>query len=342
MTDQERFPRINIQTQALVALSLFMAIALPCQAQYKPSAAFNTVNLNPMIQIFGLPTLANRTLDIKGTYRVELEQQVANYHSQSAINSESITLDGETWRTNISLAAAVTNKTELSVSIPYIRHSAGYLDDLIYDWHDLFGMPQGERTEDSNDNFDIQYTDAGKSQARLASPASGIGDIRLKYLYKLPAIDREIILQSELKLPTGSSEKLTGSGGTDLSIGFMLNDPVSLQNHDINLWAGSSATYLGDADGSLSDRQKNLVWSARAGMGWSLNESVTLKTQLDTHSAVYQSETDELGKAALMLTVGGDIHFSSLYRLELSAIEDLITESSPDIVFTAKFTALIE
>lgn len=340
MTNQANFPRINIQKYQLIVLSL--AIVFPCQAQSTDSAAFNTVNLNPMIQIFGLPSLANQTLDNKGTFKIELEQQVANYQSRSTLNSESLTLDGETWRTNISLAAAVTDKTELSVSIPYIRHSAGYMDDLIYDWHDLFGMPQGERTEDSNDNFDIQYIYAGKSQARLASPSSGIGDIRLKYLYKLPAFNREFILQSELKLPTGDSEKLTGSGGTDLSMGFMYNDPVSLQNQDINLWAGSGATYLSDADGSLSGRQKNLVWSARAGMGWSLNKSVALKTQLDTHSTVYQSGTDELGKAALMLTLGGDIHFSSHYRLELSAVEDLITESSPDIVFTAKLTAIVE
>lgn len=315
---------------------------LPVVAQATESSVFNTLNLNPMVQIFGLPSLDNQVLDAEGSFEIEIEQQAANYHSQSSLQNETIKLDGETWRTNLMIAYALTDNSTLSISTPYIRHSSGYMDDLIYNWHDAFGMPQGERTKDTNNNIDLQYSVGGRQQVDIKSPVSGIGDIRVKYVHKLPAFGRAILLQSEVKLPTGDTTTLTGSGGTDLSIGLMFNDAVSLERQNINFWAGAAATYLGEADSLLSAEQNDLAWLARVGLGWRLTDSLALKTQLDTHSALYDSDTTELGDAPLMLTIGGDYYFSHNYRLELSAVEDLVTEVSPDILFSAKFSVRFE
>ncbi len=308
-------------------------------AHASESVAFNTFNLNPMVQIFGLPSLTNQALNTQGSVEIEIEQQAANYHSQSSQQNEFIKLDGETWRTNLTIGYGLTSNSTLSISAPYIRHSAGYMDDLIYNWHDTFGMPQGERTQDTNNNIDLQYEVNGEQQVNISSPVSGIGDIRIKYSHKLTTFDRATLLQSEIKLPTGDIETLTGSGSTDLSLGVVINDTVSLKSQNINIWAGAAATYLGEADNTLSREQKNAVWSGRAGLGWRINESFALKTQLDTHSAVYNSNTTELGSAPLMLTIGGDYYLSSTYRLELSAVEDIVTEVSPDILFSIKFSA---
>lgn len=213
------------------------------------------------------------------------------------------------------------------------------MDDLIYNWHDTFGMPQVERTKDTNNNIDLNYSINGQQQVDIGSPVSDIGDVRIKYAHKLSAFDRPIILQSEIKLPTGDITKLTGSGETDLSMGVMIDDPTSFKAQNINIWAGAAATYLGDVDSALANEQNNVVLSARAGLGWHLNDAIALKTQLDTHSATYDSDTIELGNAPLMLTIGGDYYFSPNYRLELSAVEDLVREASPDILFSAKFSA---
>ena len=312
---------------------------MPLAAQGVESNAFNTLNLNPMVQIFGLPSLTNQVLNSQGSFDIELEQQAANYHSRSSLKNESLKLDGETWRTNLTLTYGLTDDSTLSISTPYIRHSSGYMDEIIYNWHDTFGMPQGERTKETNNNIDLQYSVNGQKQVNISSPVSGIGDIRIKYSHKLPAFDRALILQSELKLPSGDVETLTGSGGTDLSVGLLIDDAISLKAQNINMWAGTAATYLGSADGALSGEQKSLVWSARAGLGWFLNKSIVLKTQLDSHSSVYNSDTIELGEPPLMLTIGGDYYFSPNHRLELSAVEDIVTEASPDITFSAKFSA---
>lgn len=328
-----------------------LTIVLSTNSHAEESVAFNTLNLNPMIQIFGLPSLSNQIVNAKNSFQIELEQQAGNYHSQSSLQSEHVKLDGETWRTNITIAYGLTNNSQLSVSAPYLRHSSGYMDNLIYSWHDAFGMPQGERTKESNNEIDIQYNTnqynanqynaTRQNQIDIDSPESGIGDIRIKYAYKLPAFSREILLQSEVKLPTGDANTLTGSGGTDLSFGFMFNDGASFSHQQITIWGGAAATYLSQADAPLSKEQKTLVWSARTGMGWRLNDTITLKTQLDGHSAAYDSNTTELGSGSMMLTVGGDYYFSPDYRLEIAAVEDLITEASPDIIFSAKLSVTL-
>lgn len=330
-----------IHLKTLLIWVIFTSV-LPVSVQGTESNAFNTLNLNPMVQIFGLPSLTNQIASSRGSLEFEIEQQAANYHSQSQLQNETLKLDGETWRTNFTITYGLTDQSTLSISTPYIRHSSGYMDDLIYNWHDTFGMPQGERTKDTNNNIDLQYSVGGRQQVDIKSPVSGMGDIRVKYVHRLPAFGRAILLQSEVKLPTGDTTTLTGSGGTDLSIGLMFNDALSLERQNINFWAGAAATYLGEADSLLSEEQNDLVWSARTGLGWRLTDSLALKTQLDTHSAAYNSDTTELGNAPVMLTIGGDYYFSPKYRLELSAVEDLVTEVSPDIVVSAKFSAKLE
>ena len=304
--------------------------------------AFNTLNLNPLVQIFGLPSLSNQFVGKEGAIELEFEQQVANFHSQTIGQSEAIRLDGETWRTSINASYVISPNAQISISIPYLRHSAGYLDSLIYSWHDALGLPQGGRTKDTNDEIDIRYLRDNETILAQQNTASGIGDIRLKYSHSLPLYEQGLILQSEIKLPTGNINDLTGSEGTDLSLGFIINNTQSLKAQNISFWYGGAASYLQDTNSRLSDTQNNVVFSARTGLGWVINKSITLKTQLDGNSAVYDSDTPELGDPAFMLTIGGDIHFSSRYRLELSGVEDMMTDTSPDIIFTAKLSALFE
>ncbi len=325
-----------------ITISLLAGVAHGSESNPTKAHAFNTINLNPIIQIFGLPSLSNQLVGKKGTVELELEQQVANFHSQTIAQSESIKLDGETWRTSINASYVITKRAQITLSIPYLRHSAGYLDSLIYSWHDTLGLPQGGRTKETNDELDIHYLRNNEPILSQQNTASGIGDIRIKYSHSLPLDEQELILQSELKLPTGNVDDLTGSEGTDLSLGLMINNTQTLKNQNISFWYGGAASYLEDAKSSLSENQNNTVFSGRTGLGWTINESITLKAQLDAHSAMYDSETPELGDPAAMLSIGGDIHFSPRYRLELSGVEDMMTDTSPDITFTAKLTAHFE
>jgi hypothetical protein len=71
-----------------------------------------------------------------------------------------------------------------------------------------------------------------------------------------------------------------------------------------------------------------------AGVGVQVWRGLSLKAQIDAHTAVYDSDLDYLSDA-VVLTVGGDYLFQSGWRLDLGVSEDLAVEHSPDVVFVA-------
>jgi len=55
--------------------------------------------------------------------------------------------------------------------------------------------------------------------------------------------------------------------------------------------------------------------------------------QVDSHSALYDSELDELGNPPLILTLGGTLGFSDRTSLDIGVGEDLAVNASPDVTF---------
>ena len=64
-----------------------------------------------------------------------------------------------------------------------------------------------------------------------------------------------------------------------------------------------------------------------------LTERVALKLQLDGHSSFYDSGLAGLGSSAVQLTVGGQIDLSRGSSLDLGLVENLFTDTTPDLVF---------
>jgi len=83
----------------------------------------------------------------------------------------------------------------------------------------------------------------------------------------------------------------------------------------------------------LSGRAKNWVINGWVGAGWSPLGWLGLKLQLDSHSALYDSHLRELGRPAMMLTMGGTLGLGDVTSLDLGVGEDLAINTSPDMDF---------
>ena len=167
----------------------------------------------------------------------------------------------------------------------------------------------------------------------MTSAASGISDIRMLAGWQLSGSERHsTALRFSIKFPTGDSDELLGSGGTDISLG-LAGDVVGLWGNE--KLTGSyrfNATYLGEPD-RLADRYKNLVGQLSLGLGYQLHQKVDLRIRSRIRSAVYDSEIDSLGGESLSLTFGADIHLSDRFRLVLSVGEDMKVGTVPDVSF---------
>jgi hypothetical protein len=293
-------------------------------------------NQNPFAQIFGLPKAEPGTLTPKGKLEVGFLYFVSNNSiSNNAPNGETIIWDGETAQYTLRFRYGATDYLELGVDLPVVQHSGGYLDSLIRNYHDMMGFPNNRQEQFAKNQINYQVTDNGTETYALNEPRSGLGDIRFSAAIPLLRNDTEskryLAIRSMLKLPTGESNDLLGSGGTDLSLGLAYSDYELLSKLNIILSAHAGLLYLGDAE-VLESLQNHYAGYGGLFANWHALRWLDLKLQLDVHSAFYDSELKQLG-SSLQLLGGAAVKLPGEIYLDFGISEQLITDATPDVGF---------
>jgi hypothetical protein len=310
----------------------FYAVVLCAAAGVEPAGGqeaepFRVRNLSPLVAIFGLPSW----LGGPGGTATELAvtTEIANHYRLSARGSETLILDGETWRMNLAMQRAVGEDWSLGLEVPYVRHSGGALDDLIDGWHSFTGLPDGGRNNRTEDALLYWLEDAGGLRLSVDQRSAGIGDLQLSAGRAFG--DRPLHFRATLKLPTGDERYLAGSGSTDLAVTVLSELPKTFRDRPAAFYWGVGLLWLGEAE-LLADRQEEVVYIAVAGVGWRPWPRIGLKVQLDGHTPFYDSALEEIGQSALQATVGGWWKMSERAVLDLAVNEDLHVSTSPDVV----------
>lgn len=299
---------------------------------------FTTSNQSPLLQIYGFPHDTGADIVPHGTFRFGLNMDVSSNYTVNSGAREQITLDGETYRMSFTTRFGVTRNFEAGVEIPYFVQGGGFLDGFIVDWHNTFGLPQGGRDAAPKNRISYSYRKDGVQKLQMESSASGIGDIALTGGFSLYDVHESdfhdrLALKGSVKLPTGDSSYLFGSGSTDLSLQFC----GSMINY--SEW-GSLALY-GSVGGLamtrsdlLRDQHNQLAGVGTAGFGWGPASWISFKVQLNGNTSLYSdSSLDELSKNALMILFGGALKFPDDYLLDIGVAEDLSVGSAPDVSF---------
>jgi hypothetical protein len=297
---------------------------------------FYTFNQSPLVQIFGLPAPESAVIQQPGHYWSLLAVDAANDFARDVSSRERVNLDGESYRLNLALRYGIAENLEIGLDLPWVGYSGGVLDGVIEGWHRFFGLDQGKRTEVPNDRLLVSYSRDGKERLHMDHGNFGLGDLRLGGAWQLfqsesvPA--RAIALRASLKLPTGSSSKLHGSGSTDLALWLSGSDDYRfsfLPGH-LSLYGAAGAMAL-TRGRVLEEQQNQLVGFGTLGLGWSPAGWIALKTQLSTSSPFYHgSDLKELGKYALQLVFGGTLGFTPKTALDIAVSEDVRVDTAPD------------
>jgi hypothetical protein len=270
---------------ALIAL---FCLSSPCLAADMEITPFRTVNQSPLVQIFGLPAESSAGITPAGRFRFSLTQDVASEYAVSESSNERITLDGESYRWTLATRYGIGDRFEAGVDIPYVLYGGGFLDSFIIDWHKTFGLPQGGRDSAPKNKLLYSYQKNGVQKLKMDHADSGIGDISLTIGMKLydtvdPGSRDSLALRAVLKLPTGDSGSLRGSGSTDfaLSLCGSMNNFTEWGTLGLYGSLGGMAMTRGDV---LSDQQNNLAGFGTFGLGWGPAEWISFKLQLNAIS----------------------------------------------------------
>lgn len=327
----------SIRTILLVAALLLTLWSDRCHAGELAITPFYTFNQSPLIQIYGIPAAENSVVQAPGKVWTLLAVDVANSYLVRETAHEKLLLDGEGERLTLTLRYGIANRAEVGIDVPLVAYNGGVFDGFIEDWHEFFGLPQGGRPEAPKGRLRFDYERDGVQ--RLAMDDAGLrpGDLRLTAGWQLYHDGRvhpvAVALRGSLKLPTGSSSRLTGSGSTDFALWLTGSSDYALPGRwgHAAVFAAAGGMVMSDGD-VLRDQRENLVGFGSLGAGWSPAESFALKAQLSGHSAFYKdTDISQLGSGALQLLFGGTVAFSPRTTLDIALSEDVTVGASPDV-----------
>jgi len=317
-------------------MPVLLCCAVPCLAADMEITPFRTVNQSPLSQIYGVPAESSAAVTPAGRIAVSLTQDIASEYTVNRTNYEQITLDGESYRWSLSVRYGLSDRFEAGVDIPYVLYSGGMWDGFIEGWHTTFNLPQGGRDTAPRNRLNYRYSKDGVQKLRMDHTDSGIGDIVLFGGMKLydahgGTAHDSLALRTSIKVPTGDSNSLRGSGSTDFSLSLCGSMNNFTEWGSLGLFGslGGLAMTRGNV---LADQQNNLAAFGTLGLGWGPAEWISFKVQLNAHTALYHgSSLDELSAFSLMLISGGALKLPGGYLLDIGVSEDVAVATAPDV-----------
>lgn len=318
-------------------LSAFVFLSVcTCHAETVKITPFYTFNQNPLVQIYGVPAAESATIEAPGSTLALLSFDIANSYATDDNDRESVLLDGESDRLTLAFRRGIAPRLEIGIDLPLVAYNGGVLDAFIEQWHEVFGLPQGNRTDTGHGELLFRYTKDDQERIRMDEAGIGIGDVRLGagwQLYHDGSSDpAAVTLRASLKLPTGNSSRLHGSDSTDLAIWLTGSDDYLLPGRwgQLTLLAAAGGMALTDGE-VLEDQQRNFAAFGTLGLGWSPAEWIALKAQFSSHTPFYSgSDLEELSDPTVQLIFGGAFYFSPRTTLDIAFSEDITVTTSPD------------
>lgn len=295
---------------------------------------FYTRNISPVVSVFGLPAAEGGALLRKGRTEARLVVEAANNFTFDKSGSEQIVLDGETYHNVLALRWGAGKRLELGADLKMLSHDGGVFDGFIESWHDAFDLPGANRDAKPEDRLLYVYERNGEERLGVRDETTGLGDLSLHcgwqvYRRERGAASSALGLRTSLKLPTGDSDDLLGSGGFDATLRL----DWERQGRGHAFFAGLGGMYMEEGD-VLPELQKNWAAFGSLGAAWRALRPVALKVQIDGHTAFYEhTGLRELGDPSLQLILGGTAAMPGGVMLDLGVSEDIAVDTAPDVVF---------
>ena len=263
-------------------------------------------------------------------HQLNAHLDVSSNFTNAGNGAESIVIDGETYRITLRGVFGLGNGWETGLELPVIKHSGGFLDSFIVQWHDFFGLPQLGRDQVANNQLRYQYQYGNQNRVDISAGDTGLGDVVLFAGKRLPVALRTA-LRMQIKLPTGRPAGLFGSGGTDLAL--MLQSDYAL-NNDWRVYGGLGGAYLGRGE-VLPELQREWAGFGNMGIVWQPADRVAFQVQFAGQTPVYKdTDLHQLNDSAVQSTLGGTLKFADGWYLDLGVTEDeWAYDVSPDISF---------
>lgn len=282
-------------------------------------------NQQPLAIFAGIPELKSaRTLDDEDQF-IALNTTLSNQFIAETNETDPLFFDAESYVGDFFWHRGILD-WELGLAVPYISYQKGFMDSFVMHWHDAFGLPDASRDKFPKNQVNVNYS--GTSNLLLNRPVQGLGDIRLTLGKALQEETHyQHALYVSLKLPTGDSDKLLGSGGTDM--GIFSTHAWQQGNWQEELQWGLLGMTTPDI---LPAQRRKLAGFMSAAMTFALSDSWSAILQYDAHTALYKDSGQSALGDGQIISAGSRWQFSG-WACHLALLEDIKVDSAPDVGF---------
>lgn len=337
-------PARRAEFRPALVLLVCLVFCGPLAAEQRSSSRVEPLwlaNQNPFSRIYALPAAESGLLLAEGQDQLSFSLDWASHTTVSSGNGEQVWIDGEgalftaRWR-------GTHRGLEWGLDLPAIYQGGGQLDGLIDEWHSLFGLPEGDRDQVGRGEFLYGYQNSRSGETvQLDDSDVGLADIKLQVgqqLWQRPA--QNLALRAILKLPTGDSDAMQGSGAMDAALSLAYLDSRWMDDKGLSVYSQVAWLWTGEGD-ILADQRRQNVAVGSLGLAYQLAAHWQFKTQVDAHSAFYKSAREELG-SAVQLALG--ISNTSLrgYTIDFGFTEDIKVNSAADFGVFLRLARLLD
>ena len=303
---------------------LLAGLLLLAALESATAAGFATRELNPMLQPVFLPSLIQAPA--ADGWRIDHSLLITNTLQSKTRGDERLTIDLENYRYEFELSRRRGHWLSY-FKVPLIATRGGELDNLIEDWHDFFGFPNGERGNFPQDQVNIEWRRDGELEYSQTDSSEGIGDITLAIGYQRPGA---AAWYAGIDLPTGSADDYTGNEAPDLALWVTREIDISDKSSVFGMFGIS---FPGD-DGRLEGLLVDEIWVAQVGIDYRFWNDYVATAQLDMHSRSIEDSEFRAFTESYQLVLGlGFLRLLDSHRLDLFFTEDILVRSAPDITF---------
>ncbi len=309
-------------------LSLLSMFCIVSNVRANDSDPIHLSNTLPIMQGSGLSAPKSSSIgngDEKSDWSMLVSANIQSHANDASSGSEFLIIDGETQSLSFLMQWNFAPRWQLGVDLSLIKNTAGNFDNLIREWHDLFGLDQGDRDSLQDDQLLFSYRNGDMSSLELSDSVSSISDTEISLAYQLYA-DNRLSIAAHLSaiLPTGDADKATGSDETDIKLSLAIgsNTKTSLAWH-----LSAEVITIGD-EALFNIPTKDTTWVGSAGVHWRSSDLWRWSMQLDAHGEVFKSEIEEINRPAWQLALAGQYKKWQIYFAE-----DLTVNRAADFTF---------
>ena len=304
----------------MALLSLLVTTSVAAQS----ISALPTRDQTPLLQSYFIPAMPAPSAS---GWSVSHALYFTNTYQTDRSDSENLVIDVENTRYDFQLNYW-QDLWHFNLNVPLLSNRAGFLDQTIEGWHDIFGLPQGGRDKNPNDQINLLYEKSGTIVIESQQPSEGIGDIQLATGYQLTPQSQ---LWFALEIPSSSSSNFISNQSTDWAIWYRLNGTGS--SSKLNTFGAIGLTFPTDS-GLFQGRVNDHFGFAQFGLNYAISDAISFILQTDLHSAIIEdSDLDALGNSIQAQFGLGFDRFIPQHHIELFFSEDILPGHAPDITF---------